>query len=315
LLSLLVVAGCHTTSGTVLQSYDVTAGAPPCQESDLVHCDRFVAASIQLPKEEWDFADPTLQGTPHNQLGKLTKLLTQLQFDWQGEIDAAVASGKEILLIDITSRDPAFRNDAQGKPFPVLGLYAGVAQGKPDFTRNGQFAVDPSLQSSHLEGILDLGTFFGLVLNAPGPLPAVLRLPFGDTTLQLHFAAACIHLPTYATGDPAPFIGGMRTAEVQGTIVPALVARIQKAVQSGADNAALLLQRFDNGGDGSCGVAGDGVIQACEVTSDAGVRAALAPDMPLFAADGTYQMFAPETKQAPNGYSFAIGLNVVPTRF
>jgi hypothetical protein len=324
-LALLTMLGCRN-NGTLLEATAVSPGDPPCQDSGVTHCSRHVAKAIQLPaNENDDSAFPLALKAPRNQLGALVGLLKSLGFDWQAEIDDAVAKGQEILLLDIASSDPKFAQDwpTNGAPPPAAGIYIGQPTSQPDYSGDGHFTIDGSFASSHLSGFIDF-QFYSDAQHEPAPV--LLRLPWGaGAKIDLPFAVANLRLPAY-DGD-AILEGALKTADVQGALVPALARRFADAVKTGAANAALLLQTFDNGGkaqgtcasqgvctnsDGTCGVAHDNAIQECEVATHATVQTAVASDINVFDANGKYNLFL---SGAPDSMSFGISLTTVHAAF
>jgi hypothetical protein len=99
--------------------------------------------------------------------------------------------------------------------------------------------------------------------------------------------------------------GAIRDSDVQKLVVPAFAHGMNTAIAADPNSSSSkqLLAIFDNGGtvnpmsmcpttcanpDGTCAVQGDGVIAICEVGSNGIIKNVLAPDVQLFAADGSY---------------------------
>ena len=122
--------------------------------------------------------------------------------------------------------------------------------------------------------------------------------------------------------------GAIRHQDVQTKVVPTIAGALNLALQTNPSSTQSMqaLAVFDDGGaatagcgttcqnlDGSCAKASDGVIGDCEIASSPLMQTALAPDVQLFDANGTYH---PNPANAlKDSLSLGIRFTAVPATF
>jgi hypothetical protein len=258
----------------------------------------YVVDSVTLPFSSFDFAfdygDGRLKDRMGNMLGDLTSYSGSVVLDPQGAVDSAIATGDFRPIIELIPNDDLVSTDV------VLA------------------DSDPSLSSA---------TFYtpssGSRFASPDPRALVeppvlsLRLPFLDGDVAPSFA---VHIELYLRGNVIK--GQLNVAlsndTVARVVVPALALLGTKFVRQNTAIEAL----FDTGGvadftnisctimtacsggaavgspacknpsygprANACADQCDGIIDTCEVATNSLVSNLLAPDLTLFASDGTW---------------------------
>ncbi|HWE31292.1 MAG TPA: hypothetical protein VHB97_24975 [Polyangia bacterium] len=337
----LLVGGCHHGGNNAASdmaiadlsapSADLTGQADfsTCIASGMSHA-KFVINAMSLPTQHSDFAiDLNGDTALDDQLGDIIGALATQGIMLQEILDQAIAAGNDVTLLDVAATDAQFANDLCA----ATTFYAGVNQPSPDFTGAGHFTVDTSSPSTMFSGALQ-STLFS---SAPAPRvqspPLTLRLafpPFGTTPLTL--VGAQIEWG-YISGvlESGQIHGAITQHDVQYVVVPGLAATLNQQIQSDPTSTQTMQIRatFDTGGapdpkfgscanntckgeDGACGVANDGVIQVCELATNAIMAAVLAPDVQMF-DNGTY---APSLANAmKDSVSVGLGFAAVGASF
>jgi hypothetical protein len=124
------------------------------------------------------------------------------------------------------------------------------------------------------------------------PTELTLTLPyFADVTV--HLVDAHLTLDQTDGGMSGQLQGAIRAEEIDAVVMPAVADYLNAKLTGDPDSSLSQSIRalFDDGGNGQCNGAGNGHIEPCEVRMNALARNLFAPDVQLFAADGS---FAPD---------------------
>jgi hypothetical protein len=276
---------------------------PVCVPQMWTNHDKYVASRITLPQQRSDFSyDLNGDGRTDNQYGNLIGAVTSQGVSIQGAVDAAVANGSDLLLIDVGSNVKQL--DCAGAI-----VQAGLpTMAPPRYDGTDSFTVDSQVAA---------GSFTGPITNAAfvSADPATMTTPATVSVLLPVFGNEFVRVPLVGArlmvvqGGPGMSFGqlngAIRDSDVQKLVVPAFAHGMNTAIAADPNSSSSkqLLAIFDNGGtvnpmsmcpttcanpDGTCAVQGDGVISICEVGSNGIIKNVLAPDVQLFAADGSY---------------------------
>jgi len=236
-------------------------------------------------------------GVPENRLGVLFAALATTGFD----AGAAVNSGEVVYLLRVTSNDANFQTDAAARAEWIVG--EPTAPIPPDFSGNGSFLIDPA----YLPGVFiaplastNFGSADPVTTTTPVDVPLSLVLG-GALVVPLHGARLAF---TVVPGGltQGQINGSIRQEDVQEIIIPGIANLLNQIVAGGGANASSVLAIFDTGCNGVG--AGDGVIALCEVQGNAVLGSLLAPDIDIYASDGSY---APNPVNAnPDSLSFGM---------
>jgi hypothetical protein len=285
---------------------------------------RFVTNSIRLPQMRTDFAfDLNGDGKVDNQYGNIIGALTAQNLMPQVDADAEVAAGRGLLLIDERAIDPSFVND------PCAGVEVVRAADKtpPDFTGNGSYTRASGAMAGQLKGPLTMARFSS-ESPATSAQPVVLdvKLPgiaFGAGTVDVRLTAAQVSYTHQS--------GGLTQGQVHGAIVKSDIDKVVQQVAAilnmrvtndpTSTTNMQILQIFDQGCtdplaknfDGTTAAKSDGKIAVCEVSGNAIIKNVLAPDVDLFAADGSWRPNPANTDK--DALSIGFGFTAVGAKF
>jgi hypothetical protein len=269
---------------------------------------------MTLPRNGGQFAgDVNGDGARENVLGGIVSAFVSLGWDLQGQVDAAFASGREQLRIELRTRA-----DTSAASATVLDGGGGV----------------PGVFAGRVVGGAFESPFVG---DRGAPVELTLTLPFLDDA-RVPVTGALLSVP--GVGAPAlsaQLDGAIRAADVDRVIAPAMAVELTRLIVANGTNAAAVRQYLDTGGndDGSpctttracgskpagraactnppgdaraglCADACDDVIDTCEVTHNALYPALFAPDVALFTADGRW---APSSAPDPDALSLGVLLH------
>jgi len=324
----MILAGCG--GGTMMNNNppDVTMA-----QGDFSY---YVVNSLLVPMQRSDYAiDLNGDNHPDNQLGNIIGALSAQNLDTQKQIDMAVGGGTVVLLISVQATN-LMTADNVG-----VTVYLGQKQMMPDFMSGmGMFTVDGSEMPGHFFGKISSGK---MLSNNPvtttHPVTLTLKLPLiaGADALSLNVNGAHIQFNVgtdSASGKPGllngQLHGSIKNADVQNSIIPAVAQLLSKNVSvccmaGGADGGAgdgggctagdkQILQIFDTGGcmnpDGTMAVAMDCKIDVCEVATNMIIMNVLAPDVQIFASDGTTYMPNPKNTMK-DSLSLGLGFTAV----
>jgi hypothetical protein len=320
----MMVAGC-SSGGTSNNNPDMALGN--CTPSGAEICDgkdndcngmvdektpssanegQFVAAEIMLPEMRTDYAiDLNGDGRLDNQLSALVNVLKSQGTNANSQIEAGILSGAQILLFKQTSSDATYKSD----PCATASVYTGEEQPNPNLNGGGMFTIDSAVPSGNFLGAIT-GSEFSSVLPTLQIAPVTLTLNlvmFPGRSIRLPLIGAHITMTRAGGSLIGEIHGAIRREDVQSNILPTFAVQVQEQVTTKPmdPNSIALLGFFDDGGtpdpdlscmmtckneDGSCAVANDGMIDTCEVVSNAIVQGVVASDVQMFSDDGiTYK--------------------------
>jgi len=301
-----------------VDSRDGAADAAPSCEA---HTQKFVVNALQLPQQRSDFAiDLNGDGKVDNQLGNVIGALAANNLDLQGEMNAAIASGDALLLLDETSADPAFLLDPScARAF----LQKAVPHPAPDFVDAGTLVPDPTSRRGDFEGSLASGAFDSTnpaTMTTPVELDVELSF-FG--LVPIHLVGAHLSFTfTHGKVSGGKLQGAMRKTDFDHDAAPRIAAALNGAVDADSSLVAMQIRQiFDIGGclptdvnfDGSAAAANDGKIALCEFLGNSIIKNVLTPDVQMFDSAGNYHPDPANT--ARDSLSVAVGFTAVPARF
>lgn len=287
------------------------------------HTQRFVTNQILLPLQRSDYAiDLNGDGHVDNQLGNVIGALAGQNLDSQAAMNAAVAAGDALLLVDETSNDAAFAADPScGR----AGAQQAAAHASPDFTGSGTFTPDGASMRGAFGGAIAGGLFDATQpASMTTPVELDVKLAIGPGLVKLHVVGAHLSF-TYASGKltGGKLQGVVRAADVTNVVVPTLASELNDDVQTdpSSDQSKQLLQIFDVGGctagstnfDGTTAASNDGKIAVCEVAGSSIVSSVLAPDVQMFDAAGNYHPNPANTTH--DAFSLAVAFTAVGATF
>lgn len=307
-------------------AHDVVADVVQDSPDSAIVCtertQRFVVNAIILPLQRSDYAiDLNGDGNVDNQLGNVNGALSANNLDSQSTMDAAIAAGEALLLLDETSNDPAFQLDPS---CARAGLQQAVVAPNPNFAGTGTFTPDTTSPRGAFTGTIANGAF-------DATAPATMATPVA-LDVKLAIAGALVRLPV--VGAHVSFVssngnvtggkiqGVVRKTDVDNVVIPQIASTLNAAAEVDGSSAALqILSIFDVGGclatdtnfDGSPAVANDGKIATCEVANNSIIKNVLSADVQMFDANGNYQPNPANTLK--DSISLAFGFTAVPAQF
>jgi hypothetical protein len=276
----------------------------------------YVVTEINVPLAGTNFA-VDLDGDGHvdNKLAAPVAFLAAIGLDVAAGASAAIAAASNALLLKVMTA----ANDLTVDQRVDVAAYVGsVSSSSPTAS-----TVDPTIPGARVCGWLAGGRF---VTQDPllGGAVATLRVP-----LSL-FPAAPAFISTVRAGqlsfslssDGSALSDGVMAGAIDAADIASLGAGIAEQLTAwcAADPHSSAVQQilaiFDRGGctnpDGSVAVAGDGVIDVCELTSNPIIRNVFAPDVGLFDAGGHY---APGGSTPKSLMSIGLGFSALPATF
>jgi len=278
---------------------------------------QYVISALRLPGSaaEADDMGFDLDGDPSskpdNQLGViLSQLFTSNIADMNEEVDALIASGAILHLLELSTRS------LEGRQSASLSMFVGHdTDSNPDdnFSGGETFVLEPT-DGERLPGYLNNG----VLEVGPGTLSVKLALPGGQTPFLIDLVAA------HATAEVGPQaiqgrIGGAVTkADVDDRLVPFTHEAITRLIdlyctpKLGQDQpecepgstGEFFLDLLDTNMDGT--------VTLGELRSHPLIESLLKPDVDLFDADGEY---APGVDGVADSLSLAIGIEAVQAAF
>jgi len=282
----------------------------------------FVFSKIVLPRSNGQFAiDLNGDGQPDNQLGTVVNALAGYS-NPQAAADDGIARGATLELIGVQTAD------LQNSTMVGATLQPAKSMAGPDFSGQGMFTVDPAQAAAQLFGRLSAGV---LRTNDPAttmhPVSTVVRVELAvgvdPVALKLNGAhvQAQVQAAVSSTGlTQGELHGSVLKADFDNAMIPATAKLLTLQVQTNPLSTTTFLVEtvFDIGGcnnpDGSPAMAGDNRIDLCEVAQNAQIQSLFAPDVQIFAADGT--TYAPNPQNAhKDSVSVGLGFTAVPASF
>ncbi len=241
---------------------------------------QLVIDQLTLPQDRSDDAvDLNGDGKLDNQFGNLIGALAAYNLSPQDAVDAELASGDLVLLLQESAAD--FADDR------CAAVETHV--GRPTTTAGQPLVVDPAIAAGSLSGSIDGGVFAS---NDPAHDQLHLLVPLvdGAPPLRLDLSAARLQLANPPSGGPVSgqINGAIRYSDLQSTFLPSLVAALQSSAP-----LRMMLDLGDGEGhpctnpDGTMSAPGDGQIGLCELSSSVAGNLVL-PDVALFDDAGDY---------------------------
>ena len=326
-----VAPGDTTTSNDDSASADVVSDtSPETLESDAPHVTlpdvtsatgtvyQFVFSKIVLPRSNGQFAiDLNGDGQPDNQFGKVVDALAGYS-NPQAAADDGITRGATLELIGVQTAD------LQNSSMAGAALQPAKSMAAPDLSGKGMFTVDSAQPAAQLFGRLSVGV---LRTNDPAttthPVSTVVRfeLAVGVDPIALKLNGAHVQGTLSSTGlTQGELHGSALKADFDSAMIPATAKLLTLQVQTNPLSTTTFLVEsiFDIGGctnpDGSPAMAGDNRIDPCEVAQNAQIQSLFAPDVQIFAADGT--TYAPNPQNAhKDSVSVGLGFTAIPASF
>ncbi len=296
-----------------------------------------VASTLTLPQEHSQFAiDLNGDGKVDNQYGNIVGALSAQNLDLQSTVDQSLAAGQLVLLFEQAGATLA--NDACDT---LTFAHGNTTAAPPRFDGTDAFTIDTSHAVTGFVGATSGGTFVSFAPAPNADVMAALPLSFGlgaPISVPLHD----VQVRFTRSGDQlfkGQLNGAIRETDVQTMIVPQIAQTLSGEVALGGSSAQQILDLFDTGGTddsanpsgctnsdgspacrnmagpdvGACARAGDGVISTCEVATNSIIKNVLAPDVQLFAADGTFAPNPANTMR--DSLSVGVGFTAVRASF
>jgi hypothetical protein len=288
--------------GDDLSASDSAVDAGLCTPSGANHTKWFIN-KLTLPQDRMQSSlDLNGDGKNDNQLGNIVGALLAQNLDLQQPVDAAIAGGTDVMLLDVAAT--ALTADACAQ----TTFANGADHPGPDLDGGTAFTVDNAIASTLFVGPIAASRF----TSQPEPFNQVvaqklqIKLPmFGAGVFTLWGA----HLSWRYAGNnliEGTLNGALTNDDLQTKVMPAMAATFNAQIQADPSSSVSqqLKQIFDNGGSSGCtATANDGVIATCEVSTNSIIKNVLSPDVQMF-QNGAYQPNAQNVTKD----SFSIGL-------
>lgn len=214
---------------------------------------------------------------------------------------APVTSGQVVYLMRVTSDDATFQNDASALGEWIVGQ--PTAPVPPDFTGGGSFQIAAGVAPGVFTAPLAAATFVSanpVTTVAPVDVPFELRL--GENLMIPLRGSRLAFTVTPGGLINGQLNGSINENDVEAIIIPGLAIYLNQIVAAGGPTATTVLQLFDTGCNGVG--ANDGMIAVCEVANNSLITSLLAPDVDIYAPDGSYAPNPANTD--PDSLSFGL---------
>ena len=302
------LAGCGGDSGTGSMSQ---ANCTPTSGME----GQFVTNALTVPQQRSDYAiDLNGDGKADNQLGNIIGALTAQNLNTQMGVDQAVQMGNVILLLD--QKGASLTDDMCNSVTVSVG---NMTTSPPKYDGTDTFTVNSGVSGGTFFGKISAGAFSSTppaTATTPTNLTVELPLIAGATPVELDIAGGHLQFTAAAGGLMKGQINGaIKETDVQNKIIPNVAMLLNMKIMQNSGNASTnqqILSIFDTGGtddptmpsgcmmgmngapsckgvDGKCGIAGDGIIQVCEVATNSIIKNVLAPDVQMFDSSGNYK--------------------------
>lgn len=218
-------------------------------------------------------------GHPDNDFGQVLAALSTQGFDFQGAMDAAVASGSIVHLVGLQSTDALFKND----PAAQATWCVGVPTATPplfDGTDNPSCADTSGIFVAALSG----GSFTSPApASTPNPVSLDIELAIGTSHATFTVLNARLSFTIDAAGNISvgQINGSIPHDNLLNTFPPAIAAACNASIQSDptSNTSSTCKSLFDTGCINFPEYSGDGQIEVCEVTENSLIQTLLAPDV------------------------------------
>ena len=259
-------------------------------------------------------------GVPDNAFGATSMHYGQ-SFSWQSAMDQLVDSGRLRLLIDLAADDPTFTDAACAQ------VEFSRAQSLPSTDAGVTYEHDVQAGKATLVASIDAGTLDGHVASSQSSTSVKLVLSMGPIVGSadgdmwpgvVEVSVTVVHT-SFAITDNSLLMGELHgfisASDLSNVLIPALAENLN-ALAANVESQVYLY--FDTGGaadpacgstcrndDGSCSVADDKIVTACEVATEASGLSLLVPDVQMLDGSGNYAPNPANT--APDSYSIGLG--------
>lgn len=283
---------------------------------------QFVANRIVLPtitsgnQATYSF-DLNGDNVPENKLGAIISGLSSgLSLNVQPAVDAAVTAGQAILLFNVQSTDANLASATNVGTTVYLGNQQTSPAPKYDGTDT--LTVDTAVTGGQFLGRIAGNRFSS---NAPAttarPVTVEINLPIASAGATLRVRLNGGHIQWRSTGTTGlmegQVNGSLRVSELQTTVIPGVAALLNGLVAAGGSTATQVLDIFDIGGCTGA-TADDGQIAVCEVATNPLLQTILAPDVQVYASNGT--TYQPCRQNCTNdSISIGVGFTAVRATF
>ena len=244
----------------------------------------------------------------------------------QPVVNQSITAGNQLALIRLQSTDSTFANDGVAN----TTLFAGNMQ-MPKLDGTDILSVDATIPAVALPGALVSGSFSSIATKLT-TVPNTAHFKLSVLGLLAPVTMVGMHISYTVNGS------GLMAGQINGAIpqerllnetLPAVVLAMNQAITANpsAPNSMTFLSIFDTGNpngscDGGaghdlsacqCGVAGDKVIELCEISLSALFAQLFANDVDLYDAA---MMFKPDPSDtSPDSFSVGFGFTAVPATF
>jgi hypothetical protein len=270
-------AACRSASLILLACLATTAGhAATYVRSYLVDNVLLPTSSSQAASYAID-----LDGDTHaeNYFGQALAAFAAQGFDFNGQMNAAVASGSIVHLVHLQTTDKALANDSAaqaswcvGTPIATPPLFDG--------TDAASCFTVPATYVAPLAG----GSFTSAnPATTANPVSLAFAFPSGTGAVNIPVLNARLSFATDAGGNITfgQINGSIPHSEIVNTFEPALDATCNASIQNDPSSSTAMGCKsvFDTGCAGHPELANDGQIELCEISENAIIAALLAPDV------------------------------------
>ncbi len=279
------------------------------------HTFQAVVSSLLLGTPPGEYAtDLDDDGDEDDALGRIARSLsTASGLDLQGGIDAAIAGGETVFLIEVASHDDSFESDENA----TVTISRAVQQASPNLTGGGTFTVDTATPPFTVTGEIVNHVFRSdAPSGAPQPLDFAIAFGGGDDIVEVPIIAVHVTM-TIDTGaqrlTAGKLAGAVLADELDTAVMPVLAAQYNAAIAADPTDSSTLviLNLFDTGGcDG--GIADNSVIELCEVQNNSLLDTVFAPDVDVVDASGNV---APKANGPKDSMSLGVGFSAVAATF
>jgi hypothetical protein len=306
-----------------------------CTASGGSNTAKYVANAVMVPGSRSDYAmDVNGDGRADNQLGNIIGALEAQNLKVQDGVTAAVTAGDLIVLVSETSTDATYQSDGCA----TAQMNVGQMQAMPDFSGNGHFVIDTTQMAGTFNGPIKAGKFSSAPpATTKHPVSIDIKLPLvaGSAPIPLSVIGAHLQFTRGADGKVTggQLNGAIKNEVVQMNIIPGVAKLLTDRVTADPTSSTnmQILSLFDTGGKadaacgatcknpaygdraGMCAVAGDKIIDTCEVSTASLIQNVLAPDVQMFDSAGNYAPNKDNTTK--DSLSIGLGFTAVGATF
>jgi hypothetical protein len=265
------------------------------------HVEGYAVDELTLPRsaaEANELAyDLDGDGAAENQFGDVLVVLREsFELDLPAQNAEAVATGFNVDLIELVSRDPGFVNDPAAQASWYVGQSTAAA---PLFDGSDTFSYADGFPPAHFTAPLAAGAFASAdPVTSPIPTTLILRFRVGSIYTELALVGARLAFVRTAPQLVQGRVNGaIRASDMEDVFVPVLALSFNEDVQADptSPRSMALLGVFDTDPT-------DGTISTSEVAEHPLITSILAPDLDLFTDDG----YDPDP-EAPNPDAMSFG--------